>query len=189
MPPFSSEQTRSTCSRRVSDAFTDITQQIHSLRASGVRVSQVAKAFGSDRRALRRSSGRSCATPAEIVLGIRFVPLHHEANRSGIARLEYAGSMIPFRYSLLFVAPALLALAAGWQPPAADELLVYFGTYTGAKSKESTSRGSMSRQGRSRRRNSRRRRRTPASSPFARRATISTSSTRSTHSTASRQDR
>ena len=43
--------------------------------------------------------------------------------------------MIVFRYSVLFVAPALLALAAGWQPPAADELLVYFGTYTGAKSK------------------------------------------------------
>ena len=72
MPSFSSEQTRSTCSRRVSGAFTEITQQIHSLRASRVRVSHIAKALGSDRRALSRSFGRSCATPPEIALGIGF---------------------------------------------------------------------------------------------------------------------
>ena len=70
MPSFSSEQTRSTCSSRVSGDFTEMAQQIHSLRASGVKVSHFAKALGSDRRALRRSSGRSCATPPEIALGI-----------------------------------------------------------------------------------------------------------------------
>ena len=43
--------------------------------------------------------------------------------------------MFLFPPRALLVAPVLLTLAAGWPSPAADELLVYFGTYTGAKSK------------------------------------------------------
>jgi len=68
IPSFSSEHTLSTCWRLVSSFFTEMVQQIHSLRASGVRSSQAVNAFASDARAFRRSAGRSCTTPWEIRL-------------------------------------------------------------------------------------------------------------------------
>jgi hypothetical protein len=60
------EHTLSTCCRLVSSFLTEMVQQIHSLRASGVMSSQAASAFASDVSAFRRSAGRSCTTPPEI---------------------------------------------------------------------------------------------------------------------------
>lgn len=68
MPSFSSGQSRATCSRRVSGCLTAVTQQIHSLRASGVMSSHAASAALSAARAFRISSGRTCTTPPEIAL-------------------------------------------------------------------------------------------------------------------------
>lgn len=62
--PFArSSHVRLMWSRRVSDFFTEITQQIHSLRASGVMLFQAACTASDTKRAARRSSGTLCATP------------------------------------------------------------------------------------------------------------------------------
>jgi hypothetical protein len=66
IPSLSSEHTLSTCCRLVSSFLTEMVQQIHSLRASGVMSSQAASAFASDAIAFRRSAGTSCTTPPEI---------------------------------------------------------------------------------------------------------------------------
>jgi hypothetical protein len=65
MPSFSSEQTLSTCCFLVSGFLTEIVQQIHSLRASGVMSSHLARAAGSATRAERKSGGTRWTTPAE----------------------------------------------------------------------------------------------------------------------------
>jgi len=66
IPSLSSEHTLSTCCLLVSSFLTEMVQQIHSLRASGVTSSQAASAFASVASAFRRSAGRSCTTPPEI---------------------------------------------------------------------------------------------------------------------------
>src|ERR1019366_7374886 len=66
IPSLSSEHTLSTCCRLVSSFLTEMVQQIHSLRASGVMSSQATSAFASDASAFRRSAGRLCTTPPEI---------------------------------------------------------------------------------------------------------------------------
>ena len=66
IPSLSCEHGLSTCCRLVSSFLTEMVQQIHSLRASGVMSSQAASAFASDASAFRRSAGRLCATPPEI---------------------------------------------------------------------------------------------------------------------------
>lgn len=58
--------TLSTCCFRVLTFLTDTVQQIHSLRARGVRSSQVARTSGLDVRAFFKSSGASCTTPLAI---------------------------------------------------------------------------------------------------------------------------
>src|SRR5215469_11750785 len=68
IPSLSSETTLVTCSFLVSGLLTEMVQQIHSLRESGVMSSQAVNALGSEDRALRKSAGNSCATPPEIVL-------------------------------------------------------------------------------------------------------------------------
>ena len=73
IPSFNSETTLVTCSFRVSGVLTEIVQQIHSLRASGVISSHAANALESDRRAFRKSAGSSCATPPEIFFAILLV--------------------------------------------------------------------------------------------------------------------
>ena len=70
IPSLSSEHTRSTCSRRFSGCLTEKTQQIHSLRASGVISSHAVSALESAAKAFRKSAGRSCATPPGIFLVI-----------------------------------------------------------------------------------------------------------------------
>ena len=66
IPSLSCEHSLSTCCRLVSSFLTEMVQQIHSLRASGVMSSQAASAFASNASAFRRSAGRLCTTPPEI---------------------------------------------------------------------------------------------------------------------------
>ena len=65
IPSFNSEHILSTCCLLVSGFFTEMTQQIHSLRASGVMSSHLARASRSEARALRRSAGTLWTTPEE----------------------------------------------------------------------------------------------------------------------------
>jgi len=65
-PSLSSEITLVTCSFLVAAILTEIVQQIHSLRANGVRPSHTARALESAISAFRKSIGRSCATPEAI---------------------------------------------------------------------------------------------------------------------------
>jgi hypothetical protein len=55
------------CCFLVSGFFTQITQQIHSFRASGVMSSHLSRAAESAMRAFRKSAGTLCIGPAEIV--------------------------------------------------------------------------------------------------------------------------
>ena len=71
MPSLSSVRTRSTCCLLVSGFFTETTQQIHSLRASGVISSHFARAAESEMRTFRKSAGTVCTAPGEIV----FLPM------------------------------------------------------------------------------------------------------------------
>ena len=66
MPSLSSVRTRSTCCCLVSGFFTEMVQQIHSLRASGVRSSHIVSASASAARVSRKLSGSSWTTPPEI---------------------------------------------------------------------------------------------------------------------------
>lgn len=65
-PSFNSEHTLSIWLALVSGFLTDVVQQIHSLRASGVRLFHLRRAFGSQVNAFRRSVGTSCTTPVAI---------------------------------------------------------------------------------------------------------------------------
>jgi hypothetical protein len=58
---------------RVSSFLADVTQQIHSFRASGVIVTQRFFAAASDSMALRKSSGSLWSAPAVFFL----VAIHH----------------------------------------------------------------------------------------------------------------
>jgi hypothetical protein len=66
MPPDNFEIVLAIRIGRVSAFLPEVTQQIHSLRASGVISSHKAKAFAEERTALRRSAGRGCTLPLEI---------------------------------------------------------------------------------------------------------------------------
>jgi hypothetical protein len=65
MPSISSEHTRSTCCFLVSSFLTEVVQQIHSLRASGVMSSHAACAAGEARSAFLKSAGNACTVPLE----------------------------------------------------------------------------------------------------------------------------
>jgi hypothetical protein len=64
------------CRLLVSGFLTEITQQIHSLRASGVISCHFARAAGSEMRTFRRSAGTLCTAPGEIALGVMGFILH-----------------------------------------------------------------------------------------------------------------
>jgi hypothetical protein len=53
------------CCLLVSGFLTEMTQQIHSLRASGVISSHFARAIASERRTFRKSAGTLCTAPGE----------------------------------------------------------------------------------------------------------------------------
>jgi hypothetical protein len=77
-PSSRSVRARSMCLRRVSGVFTDSTQQIHSLRASGVMSSHLASAAASQTSASRRSAGSSCTTPALMRIPVMRSPALRE---------------------------------------------------------------------------------------------------------------
>ena len=54
------------CCLLVFGFLTEITQQIHSLRASAVISSHFARAAGSEMRTFRKSAGTLCTAPGEI---------------------------------------------------------------------------------------------------------------------------
>src|SRR6185369_8173685 len=62
-----------TCSFLFSGLFTEMVQQIHSLRASGVISSHAANALESGVSAFRKSAGSSWTTPLEIFFAIGVV--------------------------------------------------------------------------------------------------------------------
>ena len=68
MPSFSSEHTLSTCCFLVSGRLTEMAQQIHSLRASGVISSHFSRAAGSETSAFRKSAGTLWTTPVDSLL-------------------------------------------------------------------------------------------------------------------------
>jgi hypothetical protein len=68
IPSLSSERTLSTCCFLVSGRLTEMVQQIHSLRASGVMSSHLVRAVGSATSAFRKSAGTLWTTPADNAL-------------------------------------------------------------------------------------------------------------------------
>src|SRR5438067_7152555 len=67
-PSSSSDCNRSMCRLLVSAFFGESTQQIHSLRARGVRSCHAARTFGLAIRTRLKSTGMVCATPPETTL-------------------------------------------------------------------------------------------------------------------------
>src|SRR2546428_5101389 len=68
LPSNSSDCNRWMCWLLVSAFFGQSTQQIHSLRARGVRSSHAARTFGLAIRTRLKSTGTVCTTPPEIAL-------------------------------------------------------------------------------------------------------------------------
>jgi hypothetical protein len=64
------------CCRRVSGFLTESTQQIHSLRASGLMSPHFSRAIGSEIRTLRKSAGTRCTAPEEIAFLLMNFILH-----------------------------------------------------------------------------------------------------------------
>jgi hypothetical protein len=63
------------CCRLVSGFLTDVTQQIHSLRASGVRSFQASRTPDEEAIAFRKSVGTVCTTPVAILFFV-ITPIH-----------------------------------------------------------------------------------------------------------------
>jgi hypothetical protein len=80
------------CCLLVSGFLTEITQQIHSLRASGVISSHFARAAGSEMRTFRRSAGKLCTAPEEIA----FLAMNFILHRYAIRRLAEKKSGVTF---------------------------------------------------------------------------------------------
>src|SRR5690348_4125318 len=64
------------CCFLVSGFLTEITQQIHSLRASGVISSHFARAIASESRAFCKSAGTRCTAPGEVAFLVMNFILH-----------------------------------------------------------------------------------------------------------------
>src|ERR1700739_1505497 len=75
------------CCLLVSGFLTEITQQIHSLRASGVISSHFARATASEMRTLRKSAGTLCTAPGEIAFLVMDFILHRYAISLGSPRM------------------------------------------------------------------------------------------------------
>jgi hypothetical protein len=76
------------CCLLVSGFFTEITQQIHSLRESGVISSHFARAAGSEMRTFRKSAGTLCTAPGEIAFFAMDFILHGYAITLGSSRMR-----------------------------------------------------------------------------------------------------
>src|SRR5437762_6249461 len=92
MPSLSSVRTLSTCCLLVSGCFTESAQQIHSLRARGVRSSHAALASASEARVFRKSSGNAWTTPPEISLLVIVIRLSYYT-RASLARIAGANGV------------------------------------------------------------------------------------------------
>ena len=79
------------CCLLVSGFLTEITQQIHSLRASGVISSHLAHAAGSEVRAFRKSGGTLCSAPAETAFLVMDFILHRYGRVAGEVLKNGAG--------------------------------------------------------------------------------------------------
>jgi hypothetical protein len=75
------------CCLLVSGFLTEITQQIHSLRASGVISSHFARAIASEMRTFRKSAGTLCTAPGEIAFLVMDFILHRYAISLGSPRM------------------------------------------------------------------------------------------------------
>jgi hypothetical protein len=75
------------CCLLVSGFLTEITQQIHSLRASGVISSHFARATGSEMRTFPKSAGTLCTAPGESALLFMDFILHRYAISLGSPRM------------------------------------------------------------------------------------------------------
>ena len=112
IPSLSSETTLLTCSFLVSGFLTEMVQQIHSLRASGVISSHADRALGSDDKAFRRSVGSPCATPPEIFLLISSLYAYREALGSSAAVQHRKFASLNVRFGLLASFRALRPMSA-----------------------------------------------------------------------------
>ena len=68
LPSISSEHTLRTWSFRVSEFLTEMIQQIHSLRASGLMSFHAASAFEDVTSAFLTSAGKACTVPKETFM-------------------------------------------------------------------------------------------------------------------------
>ena len=68
IPSMSFEHALRTWSFQVSGFLTEMVQQIHSLRASGVMSFHAASAFGEVTSAFLRSAGKACTVPEETFI-------------------------------------------------------------------------------------------------------------------------
>src|SRR6266852_3526552 len=75
------------CCLLVSGFLTEITQQIHSLRASGVISSHFARATGSEMRTFRKSAGTLCTAPGGNAFLVMDFILHPYAISLGSPRM------------------------------------------------------------------------------------------------------
>lgn len=100
-PFLSSSAVLLICSFLTSGVFTDSTQQIHSLRASGVMSSQAESVLELDKIIFRKSAGISCATPGEIFLTIIYIFLLSYAQCNTAWRWTGRQEKSPFRQDFL----------------------------------------------------------------------------------------
>ena len=71
-------------SARVSVFFTDVVQQIHSFRASGVSLFQSASTFGCATSTMRRSAGTRCTTPVATFCFVAiFITSFYRSSQAG----------------------------------------------------------------------------------------------------------
>lgn len=75
------------CCLLVSGFLTEITQQIHSLRASGVISFHFARVAGSEMRTFRKSAGTLCTAPREIAFLVMKFILHRRQPVWGSSRM------------------------------------------------------------------------------------------------------
>ena len=81
------------CCFLVSGFLTEMTQQIHSFRASGVMSSHFSSARGSDMSTFRKSSGTACTAPGEIA----FLVMVHSISDRMVLLFRISLCPVPFQ--------------------------------------------------------------------------------------------
>ncbi len=101
MPPLSLDSALLMRIPRVSAFLPEVTQQIHSLRASGVISAHTARAFGSDEIAFRKSAGTLCTAPAAIPFLIINTILPNQTDQRGACAPRWSSFLFLFTEPLL----------------------------------------------------------------------------------------